>query len=864
MKSRIPLQGAPRFSLLALAVFIVAVTVVAVPFYSVRSSSSPKGALLQPKISTVSTARRVSRSTILNPFAPSALSPLPLSSLGVVTYDATCTTPQSDFNLGNTVCVKATGVPGSLFPWRISWVDPAGFITQSDPAITDDNAQYFYVIPAAPTSSINGQTVDNRGTWRVNLTRPNGAIMQTARFVVHETANPQADVFVQKFQRDASDQPHSGENIAFIVVVGNAGPDAAQNVHLIDSLPSGGTLVSFTQTLGPACSPAGASDCTITSMSNGDRAEFTAIYNVSGSAGTYTASATVSSATPDPDTSNNSSTVSFNIQSGTGTGSSGCDLTCPSNVSAFADTTEGGQRGTHVTFSTPSGTGQCGSISTSPASGSFFPVGTTVVAASSETGDGSCQFTVTVEDVGGTAIICPANKEANADSSCQATVSVGTPTTTGDNVTVSGSRSDGRPLTDPYPTGITTITWIAYSHDTPGPWDDEEAHRTGSASCTQTVTVNDVTPPVIVTAPQTASADANCQAVVPDFTATATVSDNCACASSDTSQACVNRTPLSVTQNPAPGTVVGLGPHTITLTANDGSSNNGGTGNTTVVTTTFTVNDTTAPTLNATAPAPVSADASCQAAVPTVAYTTSDNCSAVTVTQSPAAGTLVAKGTTQITLTAKDAAGNTTTASVNFVVNDTTPPVISCPTDITVYLPLHSTATSMAVNYAATATDNCGVQSITYSIAPGSVFSVGTTPVTVTATDTSGNTASCTFHVTVLYDFTGFFSPVGNPPTLNVVKAGSAVPVKFSLSGNKGLNIFALNSPASVSSDCGTATGVDVTDTVTAGGSSLSYDATSDQYVYVWKTDSSWAGTCRQLIVTLNDGSVHVANFKFK
>ena len=56
--------------------------------------------------------------------------------------------------------------------------------------------------------------------------------------------------------------------------------------------------------------------------------------------------------------------------------------------------------------------------------------------------------------------------------------------------------------------------------------------------------------------------------------------------------------------------------------------------------------------------------------------------------------------------------------------------------------------------------------------------------------------------------------------------------------------------------------GVDVTETVTAGGSSLSFSG--DQYNYTWKTESSWAGTCRQLVVTLNDGSVHTANFKFK
>ena len=56
----------------------------------------------------------------------------------------------------------------------------------------------------------------------------------------------------------------------------------------------------------------------------------------------------------------------------------------------------------------------------------------------------------------------------------------------------------------------------------------------------------------------------------------------------------------------------------------------------------------------------------------------------------------------------------------------------------------------------------------------------------------------------------------------------------------------------------------DIEQTVTAGGSALSYDATADQYVYVWKTDKAWAGTCRQLVVQLKDGTARRANFKFK
>jgi hypothetical protein len=51
---------------------------------------------------------------------------------------------------------------------------------------------------------------------------------------------------------------------------------------------------------------------------------------------------------------------------------------------------------------------------------------------------------------------------------------------------------------------------------------------------------------------------------------------------------------------------------------------------------------------------------------------------------------------------------------------------------------------------------------------------------------------------------------------------------------------------------------------VSAGLSSLSYDDTTGQYSYVWKTEKAWAGTCRQLVVRLSDGTDHVASFMFK
>ena len=119
---------------------------------------------------------------------------------------------------------------------------------------------------------------------------------------------------------------------------------------------------------------------------------------------------------------------------------------------------------------------------------------------------------------------------------------------------------------------------------------------------------------------------------------------------------------------------------------------------------------------------------------------------------------------------------------------------------------------------------------------------------------------------TVRYDWTGFFRPVDNPPTLNAAKAGRAIPVKFSLNGYQGLEeIFATGYPNSYKINCDTIDSLnELENTVTAGDSSLSYDAGDDQYTYVWKTDEGWAGTCRKLVILLNDGTSHEAYFTFK
>ena len=121
------------------------------------------------------------------------------------------------------------------------------------------------------------------------------------------------------------------------------------------------------------------------------------------------------------------------------------------------------------------------------------------------------------------------------------------------------------------------------------------------------------------------------------------------------------------------------------------------------------------------------------------------------------------------------------------------------------------------------------------------------------------------FTVTVLFNFAGFFQPVENLPLLNISNAGQAIPVKFSLSGNKGSAIFTAGFPISSPVACtANEPGSTIDETVNAGGSSLTYNATNDQYNYVWTTNRAWRGTCRMLVVRFIDGSQYYAKFRFR
>ena len=102
---------------------------------------------------------------------------------------------------------------------------------------------------------------------------------------------------------------------------------------------------------------------------------------------------------------------------------------------------------------------------------------------------------------------------------------------------------------------------------------------------------------------------------------------------------------------------------------------------------------------------------------------------------------------------------------------------------------------------------------------------------------------------TPLYDFAGFFRPV-SMTDVNALNAGRAVPIKFSLGGDQGMDVIEAGYPRSVQVPCDSlADAESVEPTSTPGASGLTYDAVSGQYQYVWKTDGTWAGQCRQFVL---------------
>ena len=248
----------------------------------------------------------------------------------------------------------------------------------------------------------------------------------------------------------------------------------------------------------------------------------------------------------------------------------------------------------------------------------------------------------------------------------------------------------------------------------------------------------------------------------------------------------------------------------------------------------------------------------------TVAFSCADALSGIDTCAAPQI--LSAEGADQSSSgDAVDNAGNRATATATGISIDRTPPVVRVTgvTDGAIY---NLGAVPSAGCDASDAQSGVAAPA-TLAVTGGTHHGVGAFTVTCAdASDLAGNTASATASYTVQYVFAGFMSPVSNPTTINVVRAGQTVPVKFGLGGAFGLDVLQGGSATSVATSCSAGAVVDLTEIAAtyAGGSAFSFDPATGLYQFNWQTDRAWAGTCRRLLVRLDDGSLHSADFRLR
>jgi hypothetical protein len=282
-----------------------------------------------------------------------------------------------------------------------------------------------------------------------------------------------------------------------------------------------------------------------------------------------------------------------------------CTITCP-GPAVIEAANEPGQCGAHVSYEAAVSSGSCGVVTSSPASGSFFPVGDTTVLSSTTAGP-SCTRTVTVHDTEGPTIVAPPPVTVSTGpgaTSCGAFVAdaiLGTANAADNCQGVTITRS-GVPAGNVFLVGTTTVTYTAT---------DASGH---TAIATQTVTVVDDTPPTITAPPPvtrfTSPGATTCDALVTDaMLGSPGAADNCSA--------------VTIARSGVPaGNIFPVGTTVVTYTATDGS------GNTAAATQAVTVADKTPPSITgASVDKPVLWPPNHKMVLVTVSYDSTDACS---------------------------------------------------------------------------------------------------------------------------------------------------------------------------------------------------------------------------------------------
>jgi len=653
----------------------------------------------------------------------------------------------SDYNLGGVLEFDASGnlkgdfVPrGSLQPWGLTFGPDHNLYVCND---ANSTVVVYDGVSKALLKTFGGGWL--LGPSGVAFDPSGGSVFVTSAFVIDQfDAN---GVHQNAFGNELKTPVGIDFKDGFIYVTSRSTPDAADtdkvddynfsNPQIIPSFVKGGaangglkrpTFLRFStisknsppvanagpsQTLGASPGPTGTATVLLNGTGSTDPDNDPLTYAWSWSGGTATGATpaitlglgawTITLTVDDGNNHQSTATVVINV----------VDVTPPtfSGVPApiTAEQKAPGQP-TQVNVPSPTATddinGPCLVTCDAPAAG--FPLGTTKVTFTAcDKSNNSATASTTVTVVGDTtppvftSIPSSITMEASGPST-PASVAMATATDDSGSCTVTSSPS---PIPTAFPVGKTTITFTAT--DPSG----------NTATATTCVTMTDTTKPTI-TAPAAATAEA---------TGTLTAVTLGAATASDAVG------PVTITNNAPAG--YPLGTTTVTFTAKDGA------GNSASATTTVTVVDTTKPTL--TAPAAATAEATGTLTAVTLGQATaSDAVGPVTITNNAPAGYPL--GTTTVTFTAKDGAGNTATASTTVTIVDTTAPALTVPAAATIEATAKLTPYTLP---AATATDKVGPVTITND-APAT-FPLGTTTVTFTAKHGAGNSTSKSTSVTV-------------------------------------------------------------------------------------------------------------------
>jgi hypothetical protein len=361
----------------------------------------------------------------------------------VATFESTCTTPQTAFNLGDTVCAQATIDP-MAFNARFDWVDPDGIIQEMGPTIVASGQTDTFVIPSMGP---NAKT----GTWKVQLTNlADASVIAFQNFTVMGGGGPAAEA-IATFESTCT-TPQSAFTAGATVCAQVTGIDAGEeNTFRIDWVDPNLIVVE----MGPIVTMNNQTDTFTIPAAGPDGTWKVQLTRLSDAAAQASANFTVT---------------------GSGGGGGCTSITCPANITV---SNTAGQCGANVNYPAPTPNGTCGDIMCSPASGSFFDVGTTTVTCTSTAGPG-CSFTITVVDTEPPMIDCPDNVTTVTPAPNQTGAIVTFPPPTASDNCPGVTTSCTPPSGSIFPAGTTTVTCTAT--DASG----------NTATCSFTVTVFDV------------------------------------------------------------------------------------------------------------------------------------------------------------------------------------------------------------------------------------------------------------------------------------------------------------------------------------------------------------------------------------